>query len=144
MADGHPAAWSAAIELGNGERVDESYAGKFESLAAAIWAKDPKLILVVGDFHYGQPINDSMNVSGGGSRITTLAGHQHILRIAKQHDGEVWFDIHIETDHPVTINRSLNGMFSFADAIEKLADGAVQSGGVQAELRLIPHAEAGG
>jgi alpha-L-arabinofuranosidase len=124
-ADGHAAPYALKyIELGNEERVDESYAEKFQATAAAIWKKDPKLILVVGDFAYGQPIKDPMNFTGAASRITTLAGHQRILKFARQQGGEVWFDVHVGTDHPVPTNGSLNGMFSFADAIEKIAGGA--------------------
>ena len=124
-ADGHPAPYQVRyLELGNEERVDEQYAEKFEALAAAIWAKDPKMILVVGDFAYNQPIKDPFLFGGAASRITTLAAHQRILKFAKQHDGEVWFDVHVWTDHPVPSNPSLNGMLSFADALAKIADGA--------------------
>jgi hypothetical protein len=112
------------MELGNEERVDNTYAEKFEALAAAIWAKDPKMILVVGDFAYGQPIQDPFSFTGAASHITTLAAHQRILRFAKRLDGDVRFDVHVWTDRPVTSNASLNGMFSFADALNKIAEGA--------------------
>jgi alpha-L-arabinofuranosidase len=124
-ADGHPAPYRVKyLELGNEERVDEKYAEKFEGLAAAIWGKDPKMILVVGDFAYGKPIGDPFDFTGAASGITTLAAHQRILKFAKSHAGEVWFDVHVDTDHPVPVNSSLNGMFSFTDALEKIADGA--------------------
>ena len=124
-ADGHQSPFALQyMELGNEERVDEEYAGKFEALAAAIWSKDPTMILVVGDFAYDRPIKDPFHFTGAASRITTLAAQERILKFAKQHVGEVWFDIHVDTDHPVQTNRSLNGMFSFADAVDKLADGA--------------------
>ncbi|HEX5242098.1 MAG TPA: family 16 glycoside hydrolase, partial [Tepidisphaeraceae bacterium] len=123
--DGHPQPFSIHLmELGNEERVDERYAQKFEGLASAIWAKDPDMILVVGDFAYGRPIEDPFNFTGAASRITTLAGQQRILRFAKAHNGQVWFDIHVDTDRPVAVNNSLVGMLSFADAIDKLAEGA--------------------
>ena len=55
-ADGHPQPYRLNyMELGNEERVDEKYAAKFEALAEAIWAKDPEIILVVGDFVYDRP-----------------------------------------------------------------------------------------
>jgi hypothetical protein len=44
------------LELGNEERVDMDYAAKFQALAEATWAADPRIILVVGDFAYTQPI----------------------------------------------------------------------------------------
>jgi hypothetical protein len=104
--------------------VDEKYAARFEALAEAIWAKAPDMILVVGDFVYGKRIQDPFDFDGAASRITSLAGHQRMLRFAKQHNGEVWFDVHVGTDHPVSSNSELNGMFSLADALARLADGA--------------------
>ena len=112
------------LELGNEERVDEKCAAKFEVLAKAIWAKDPSIILVVGDFVYGKRIQDPFNFNGAASGITSLAGHQRILQLAKQHNREVWFDLHVDTNRPVKFNADLDGMFSFADALAKIADGA--------------------
>jgi hypothetical protein len=124
-ADGHPQPLAIHLmELGNEERVDERYAQKFEGLAGAIWAKDPDMILVVGDFAYARPIKHPFNFTGAASRITTLAGQQRILRFAKAHNGQVWFDIHVDTERPVAVNNSLVGMLSFADAIDTLAEGA--------------------
>jgi alpha-L-arabinofuranosidase len=125
VTDGHPAPYKLRyMELGNEERVDDKYAAKFEALATAIWAKDPEIILVVGDFCYGKPIQDPLHFSGAASGITSLAGQRRILRFARQHDREVWFDVHVDTDHPVKFNSSLDGMFSFADALDRIADGA--------------------
>ena len=112
------------LELGNEERVDEKYADKFEALAGALWAKAPGLILVVGDFAYGQRIQDPMKFSGADSRITSLTAHRRILRFAKAHNGEVWFDVHVNTDRPEARNATLEGMFSFTDALARIADGA--------------------
>ena len=92
-------------------------------LAEAIWAKDPEIILVVGDFVYGQPIQDPFNFRGAASGITSLAGQQRILQLAKQHNREVWFDVHVGTDGPRP-DSSFGGMFSFLDALAKVADGA--------------------
>ena len=124
-ADGHGAPYQLHyIELGNEQRVDEKYADRFETLASAIWAKDRDVILVVGDFAYDRPIHDPMKIDGAASKIKSLAGQQRILRFAKEHGREVWFDVHVWTDHPEPSNASLVGMFSFADALDKLADGA--------------------
>ena len=120
VADGHPKPYHLKyLQLGNEQHVDENYWQKFKPLAEAIWARDPEIILVVGDFAYGEPIHDPFNFSG--APITTLAAHQKILQLAKQHNREVWFDIHIRTDGP---RPELGGTFSFVDALEKLADGA--------------------
>jgi Alpha-L-arabinofuranosidase 1 domain/Alpha-L-arabinofuranosidase C-terminal domain len=124
VADGHPGPYRLHyIELGNEERVDVKYAAKFEALAKAIWAKDPEVILVVGDFAYGRPIQDPFNFHGAASGITSLAGQQRILRFAKRQHREVWFDVHVGTDGPRP-DASLAGMFAFRNALDKIADGA--------------------
>ncbi|MGA2069020.1 MAG: family 16 glycoside hydrolase [Thermoguttaceae bacterium] len=125
VADGHPAPYRVKyVELGNEERVDEQYAAKFAALAEALWAKDPEIIPVVGDFAYDRRIEDPLNLSSAASRIASLAGQRRILQLAKRCDREVWFDVHVDTDHPVRFNSSVNGMFSFCDALDKIADGA--------------------
>ncbi len=111
------------LQLGNEERVDEEYAAKFTALAQAIWAKDPDLVLVVGDFAYRRPLDDPFQFQGADSGITTLAAHQRILRLAKEHDREVWFDVHVWTEEPRR-DPSLEGMFSYTSALGRLADGA--------------------
>ncbi|HEY3414919.1 MAG TPA: family 16 glycoside hydrolase [Armatimonadota bacterium] len=111
------------IELGNEERVDDNYYRKFKGLAEAIWAADPDITIVVGDFQYEEPIRDPFNIRGADSGITTLAAQQKILRLAKQHDREVWFDLHVFTEGPRP-GPSLAGMFSYIDALGRIADGA--------------------
>jgi hypothetical protein len=135
--------------LGNEERVDEKYAEKFEALAKVIWAKDKNIIPVVGDFAYGEPIQDPFQFSGADSGITTLAAQQRILQFTKSNDAEVWFDIHVWTDHLVPTNNSLGGMFSFADTLDKLAEGARHkvvvfelNAGNHAQKRALANAQA--
>lgn len=111
------------LQIGNEEQVNENYWVKFKAIAEAIWAKDANLILVVGDFAYTQVIKDRFNFSGADGRITNLSAHQKILELAKQHDREVWFDVHVWTAGPKP-NSSLAGMFSFIDALESVAAGA--------------------
>ena len=125
VADGHPRPYRLKyMELGNEERVDGQYAAKFAALAKVLWANDAEIVLVVGDFAYSRRIEDPLKISGAASRITSLAGQQRILQLAKQYNREVWFDVHVGTDHPVTLNSSVEGMFSFCDALERIADGA--------------------
>jgi hypothetical protein len=120
--DGRPKPYHLKyLEIGNEEQVDETYWQKFGPLAEAIWAKDPDIILVVGDFAYGRPIQDPFNFNGAASRITTLAAHQKILQLARQHNREVWFDIHTDTEGP---RPGFGGAFSYIDALDKIADGA--------------------
>lgn len=121
-AAGHPQPYHLKhLELGNEERVDATYATKFKALAEAIWVKDPQLILIVGDFAYGKAIKDPFHFSGAASGITTMAAHQQILQLAKQHGQEVWFDVHIGTDGP---RPDFGGFFSYADALDQIAAGA--------------------
>lgn len=123
-ADGYGAPFGLKyLQLGNEERVDEAYAAAFEERAKAIWAKDPNLILVVGDFVYSHPIGDPQRVTGAMSKITDLNGHRRILQCAKAHQREVWFDIHLGTDGPQP-DSTLPTLFTYIDALHQLADGA--------------------
>ncbi|MEN6534112.1 MAG: alpha-L-arabinofuranosidase C-terminal domain-containing protein [Bryobacteraceae bacterium] len=125
MASGHRGPYELHyIQLGNEERVDEAYFAKFKALAEVIWAKDPNVVLVVGDFVYSKRIRDPFHFEGAASKITSLAAQQKILHLAKQHNREVWFDLHVNTAQPSPADGSLEGMFSFADALAKIADGA--------------------
>lgn len=122
--DGHSAPYRLKyIELGNEERINDRYFEKFKAVAEVIWAKDPSIILIVGDFAYHKVITDPFNFTGADSGITTMAGQQKILQLAKQHDREVWFDVHVGTDGPRPDN-SLQAMFSYIDAMDKIAAGA--------------------
>jgi alpha-L-arabinofuranosidase len=123
-ADGHPAPYGLRyLELGNEERIDEAYYDQFRPLAEAIWARDPKVTLVVGDFLYNRPIRDPDRVSGAASGVTSLGGHRKILELAKKHGREVWFDVHIDTDGPGASD-SLRALPSYVEALDKIAGGA--------------------
>ena len=111
------------LELGNEERVDEQYAAKFQALAKAIWAKDPDVILVVGDFAYGEPIRDPMNFGGAASRITSMAGQRKILDLARENGREVWFDVHIGTEGPGA-SADLKALPTYLDALSKASSDA--------------------
>jgi alpha-L-arabinofuranosidase len=124
VADGHPKPYGLKyLELGNEERVDERYVEKFAALTRAIWANDPQVIPVVGDFAYDAPIQDPMHVTRAASRITSLTGHQQILKLSKEQGREVWFDVHVWTEGPAPYP-SLTALPTYIDAIDKLADGA--------------------
>lgn len=146
-SDGHPAPYRLRhLQLGNEERVDEAYAARFEALAKAIWARDPEIILVVGDFAYSQPITDPEAVRGAVSGITRLVGQQRVLELARRHDREVWFDVHVGTEGPRP-DVTLAGMFSFRDALGRIAGGARHrvvvfefNAGNHAQRRALPNA----
>jgi alpha-L-arabinofuranosidase len=123
VADGHPEPYRLThIELGNEEAVNENYWRLFQPMAEAIWGKDPGVILVVGDFAYGKVIDDPFRFEGG-AVVNTLAAHKKILELAKRRGREVWFDIHISTDHPPQPN-NLRPERSYIAQLERLAPGA--------------------
>jgi hypothetical protein len=124
VRDGHAEPYRLKyLQLGNEERVDLAYAERFEAMAKAIWARDPAIILVVGDFVYSRPIADPFNFSGAASRITSLAGQQRILQLAAKANREVWFDVHVWTEGPRP-DDSFRSMFSYKEALSKIAEGA--------------------
>jgi alpha-L-arabinofuranosidase len=124
VVDGHPEPFALRyIQLGNEERIDGEYVRKFRGLAEAIWKLDPKITIVCGDFMYGEVIRDPMQFRGNPSGITTLAAHKEILALAKKHDREVWFDVHVWTEGP-RLDSTTPATLSFVDALEKIADGA--------------------
>src|SRR5260221_14464854 len=94
----------------------KNYFEKLKAVAEVIWAKDPTIILIVGDFSYHKVITDPFNFAGADGGITTLTGHQKILQLAKQHDREAWFDVHVWTDGPRP-DGTLESMFSYIDAM---------------------------
>jgi hypothetical protein len=123
-AAGHPAPYRLRhLELGNEERVDAKYLDRFRAIARAVWAVDPAMILVVGDFVYSQPITDPDAVKGAASGITTLAAHREILALARRHNREVWFDIHLGTEHPGALGE-VAVVPTYVDALARLSGGA--------------------
>jgi alpha-L-arabinofuranosidase len=122
-ADGHPAPYRLKyLEFGNEEAVNDVYFEKFRAVAERLWASDPDLVLIVGDFAYGREIIDPFRFEGGAS-VSTLAAHQKVLELAKRHDREVWFDIHISTDHPPE-PRGLRAERSYIEQLGRLCPGA--------------------
>jgi alpha-L-arabinofuranosidase len=111
------------LQLGNEEAVDEAYWRRFKPLAEAIWAKDPAIVLIVGDFEYTRVIADPFNFDGA-PRIRSLATHQKILELAKAHGREVWFDVHIWNHNPRDAGPRVAALESFDRALAKLVPGA--------------------
>lgn len=122
-ADGHPAPYGLKyLELGNEEAVNEDYWKRFKPLAEAIWAKDPDVTLVVGDFAYDQAIENPYSFSGA-PLIKSLAAHKKILDLAREHGREVWFDVHVGTEHPPAPN-GVPGVRTFSEHLGRLSPGA--------------------
>jgi len=122
-ADGHPEPYRLRhLQLGNEEAVNDEYFGKFQAIAEAIWARDPNIILVVGDFAYSKVIVDPYKFEGGAA-ASSLAAHRKILELAKSRGREVWFDIHVWTDHPPEPH-GLRSERSYIEQLGKIAPGA--------------------
>ena len=122
--DGHPEPYHLKyFEFGNEERIDDTYWQKFQAMATAVWAADPNVIIVVGDFGYSQPIQDPFNFSGAASGITSMEAHQKILNFAQQNGREVWFDVHINTDGPGA-DATLVTLPTYVQALDQVANGA--------------------
>lgn len=122
--DGHPEPYRLKyIELGNEEAVDEAYWRKFKPLAEAAWAKDPGIILIVGDFEYRRPIVDPHRFEGA-PRITSLAAHKEILDLAKANGRQVWFDVHIWNHNPKDARERIAALGTFDAALARLSPGA--------------------
>jgi hypothetical protein len=123
VANGHREPYHLKyIQLGNEERVDENYWEKFKPMAEAIWAKDADITIVVGDFAYNKVIEAPFNFEGGAA-VKTLAVQKKILDLAKEHNREVWFDIHTGTEEPPEPNGML-GERSFIEHLSKITPGA--------------------
>jgi alpha-L-arabinofuranosidase len=123
-AAGHPASYHLRhLEVGNEERVNDQYFARFRAIAEAVWAVDPEIILVVGDFVYRQPITDPDAVKGAVSGITSLAAHRKILELARREQREVWFDIHVDTDDPKRLGE-VAVVPTYVEALAKLSGGA--------------------
>ncbi len=113
-ADGHPAPFDIhQIELGNEQLIDASFAMKFNDLAAAIWAKDPSMVLTIGDMSYHDVIADPDHVTGSESGLTTLAPYQTILDFAAANHGHLAIDLHMWTDNPEQVPEEIDAICSF-------------------------------
>jgi alpha-L-arabinofuranosidase len=148
IADGHPASYRVhRFELGNEFAVDDAYFAKFKSFADVIWAYDPTIRLVVGDFTYKDVIHDPFDFTGGG-KVKSLEAHQKILELASHYGAEVDFDIHLWTagsDETVSHRRSedldsqLAPLDSYAKALGSLGPKGAKFRVVVFELNANSH-----
>jgi hypothetical protein len=127
MQAGHPVPYRLRhLEVGNEEAVDESYWKRFKAIAEAVWARDPEIILAVGDFAYNDHISDPFSFRGA-PRIKSLAAHQKILELARAHGRKVWFDVHVwnhEPRDPALLRGGIFGLRDFGTSLKKLCPGA--------------------
>ncbi len=127
VKDGHPEPYNLEyIEFGNEEAVNEHYFQRFKPVAEAVWEKDPKMVLVVGDFLYNGHIRDPFDFNGA-PRIKSLATHKKILELVEARGKSVWFDVHIwnhEPGNPDEMRGGLIGLRDFIRALHEFDTGA--------------------
>ena len=148
VENGHPTPYDLKyIQLGNEEAVDEQYWQKFKPLAEAIWKKDPRIVVIVGDFEYKQPIIDPHKFAGA-PKISSLAAHKKILDLAKSYDRSVWFDVHIWNHEPRDAEQPIAALKTFIDSLAKLSPEAdfkvcvlEENSGNHAVRRALAHAQ---
>lgn len=148
MADGHPAPYKVhRFELGNEDSIDDAYFAKFKSLADIVWAYDPTIRLVVGDFTYQEVIRNPFEFSGGG-KVKSLEAHQKILKLASQWGAEVDFDVHLWTRGPgdggwdrngSSLDSQIAALDSYAEALRKIAPEGARFKVVVFELNADTH-----
>ncbi|MFD4555365.1 RICIN domain-containing protein [Streptomyces sp. NPDC058469] len=124
-ADGHPAPYAfRQIEFGNEEKVDSTYATRFNNAANAIWAKDPSIIVTVADVEYTNVIADPDHVTGAGSGLGSLSAYQTILSNAVAHNAQIAIDLHIGDDAPERVHQSIDALRSFDHWLHEYNPGA--------------------
>ena len=93
VADGHPAPYGLNhLEIGNEQAMDENYCERFETLAKAIWAKDPAMILLVSH-NLGQD-SKVWETGAGGELSDRLKNAARLVRFAQERKGVIWWDHH--------------------------------------------------
>ena len=103
------------IQIGNENKINREFGAHFNEIANRIWAVNPKVTLIVGDFIYNEVIEDPWNFGGSEAKITSLEGHKMILDNAEAQGRTVWFDIHFWSEtgrHPYD---SFEPALSFAE-----------------------------
>ncbi len=109
------------IQIGNEDKVDQAFAGRFNAIANAVWALNPDVTLIVGDFEYKEVITNPNRFTGNSSGITSLAGHKLILDNAAEKGGRVWFDIHFWSESGADPEQFFKPALSFYEALKTIS-----------------------
>ncbi len=118
IENGHPQPFQIRhIQVGNEERLhlkngSEEYLQRFRPLAEAIWSKYPEMILIVGDW---------TGITSENHLTAPL--YRELLQIARDFNAEIWFDHHLETEHPDDL-KGASHTAAVIQTLQKLADGA--------------------
>ncbi|MCE5328019.1 MAG: DUF1080 domain-containing protein [Planctomycetaceae bacterium] len=81
------------IQYGNEERINDEYLADFKAAAAAVWAKDPTITMVVSDWMYWDGIPDPQKIAR--ATCENLDAHVKLLQWARDEGGKVWWDVHV-------------------------------------------------
>ena len=108
------------LQIGNEEKIDETFAARFNSIATEIWKVGTDITLIAGDFVHDGIISDPYDFTGAWSGITSLSGHKSILDNATQNRQTVWFDLHCFKDVPTDIANYFAPAISFYDALKSI------------------------
>lgn len=89
------------IEVGNEERIDESYADRFITVANGVWAASRDVTMIIADTIYYGIIEDPFNFPPeyNARQTTSLAPYKRMLEFTRENgmEGKVWIDIHWTT-----------------------------------------------
>ena len=103
-ADGHPAPYNLThIEIGNEQQLNDDYVDRFQRLGKAIWAKDPKIVLLIAHslISPGGRQNTAaalavFQIGPNGEMSPRLQNAVRLARFAQQEKGQVWWDQHYQ------------------------------------------------
>lgn len=122
---GHPEPFKLEyIQIGNEDKVDITFANRFNKIANAVWDKHPDVILVVGDFEYKNEITNPDRITGATSGITNLKGQKSILENAAKKGRPVWFDVHFWSQSGIEPYDLMNISLSFYNGLKAVCPDA--------------------
>jgi len=104
VADGHPAPYNLThLEIGNEHQMDDAYVERFELLAKSIWARDPKIVLLIANSLIGpggrmspEAARAVWEVGPAGEVSNQLKNAVRLIRFAQEEKGQVWWDQHYQ------------------------------------------------
>jgi alpha-L-arabinofuranosidase len=124
-SDGHPAPYGLRhLEIGNEEALDDAYCERFETLAKAVWAREPGMILLVAHNLGSDP--KPWQPGPNGELSDRLARAARLVRFAQQQHGVIWWDQHYNAqadDYAKGPNPSIEVMEVFRRSLHTLVPG---------------------